>query len=253
MLAKRIIPCLDVRDGRVVKGVNFVNIRAVGDPVAMGKRYRDEGADELVYLDITATVEGKKARTALVKKIALELDIPFTVGGGIDCLRDVGDLLDAGADKISVNSAVLADPLLIERLAAAFGAQCVVVAMDVKRTNDAFQVFAHGGRQPTVRRAVEWAREAAERGAGEILLTSMDRDGTGTGFDTELVCRVSRAVSCPVIASGGGGTPADFVDAFARGKADAVLAAGVFHDQRLSIPELKGYLKEKGIPVRRTI
>ena len=251
MLAKRIIPCLDVREGKVVKGVNFVDLQVVGDAVELGKRYRDEGADELVFLDITATVEGKKARASLVKEIARHLDIPFTVGGGVDCARDVDDLLNAGADKISVNSAAVADPGLIDRLAANFGSQCVVVAMDVKRVDGDFRVFVHGGRTATHRDAVEWAEEVVDRGAGEILLTSMDRDGTGEGFDTDLVSRVSGKVQCPVIASGGGGRVEDFLDAFVQGKADAVLAAGVFHSRRLPIDTLKAYLAGRGIIVRR--
>ena len=252
MTAKRIIPCMDVRGRRVVKGVHFKNLRDMGDPVELGKRYRDEGADELVYLDIAATVTGRKARVALVRAIARTLDIPFTVGGGIAHERDVEALLESGADKVAVNSAAVNDPALITRLARAFGSQCVVVAVDAARHKGEDRVFIHGGRTPTSREALEWALEAADRGAGEILLTSMDRDGTGDGYDIDMLQQVSAAVHCPLIASGGGGDLKAFAAALEQGKADAVLAAGVFHTGKLSIAEVKDYLAARFINVRRT-
>ena len=251
MPARRIIPCMDIREGRVVKGVNFLNLRDMGDPVELAVRYRDEGADELVFLDITATIEHRKARTVLVSAIARHLDIPFTVGGGVSSRKDVSDLLEAGADKVAVNSAVLKDPGLITLLAKAFGSQCVVLAVDAARETGAWRVFSHGGRVPTGRNVLDWVARAAELGAGEILLTSMDRDGTGGGYDIDLLRRVSGIVPCPLIASGGGRRLADFAAALEQGRADAVLAAGVFHSRELTIRQVKNDLADRGIFVRR--
>lgn len=251
MVARRIIACMDVRDGRVVKGVNFLNLRDMGDPVELGKRYRDQGADELVYLDIAATVAGKKIRVDLVRAIARNLDIPFTVGGGIRNECDVEVLLEAGADKVTVNSAAVSNPGLITRLARAFGSQCVVVAVDAGIVAGSHRVFVNGGRKPTTLDVVAWTIEAANHGAGEILLTSMERDGTGSGYDTGLLRRVSMAVSCPLIASGGGGELEDFAAALEQGGADAVLAAGVFHSGRFTISQVKDFLAARSICVRR--
>ena len=251
MPARRIIPCLDIRGGRVVKGVNFLNLREMGDPVELAGRYRDEGADELVFLDITATVEGRKARSSLVRAIARHLDIPFTVGGGISHRTDVCELLEAGADKVAVNSAALKDPGLITRLAETFGSQCVVVAVDAARRGESWRVYSHGGRIPTERNVAEWVVQAAEKGAGEILLTSMDRDGTGGGYDIDLLRRVSGIIPCPLIASGGGRAPTDFAAALELGGADAVLAAGVFHSRELTVGKLRDYLADRGIFLRR--
>jgi imidazole glycerol-phosphate synthase subunit HisF len=235
MLTKRIIACLDVHGGRVVKGVQFVDIVDAGDPAALAARHAREGADEIVLLDITATHEGRQTLLETVRRTARELFVPFTVGGGIKSAEEAAQVFEAGADKISVNSAALADPTLISEIGMSFGAQAVVVAIDARRDSDAqnpvrdAQVFVQGGRKPAGRRVVEWAREAEERGAGEILLTSMDADGTRAGFDCELTAAVSEAVSIPVIASGGAGTVAHFADVFGRGKADAALAASIFH------------------------
>jgi len=251
MVACRIISCMDVRAGRVVKGVHFLNLRDMGDPVELGKRYRDQGADELVYLDIAATVSRQKVRVDLVRAIARNLDIPFTVGGGIRNEHDVETLLEAGADKVSVNSAAVFDPGLITRLARAFGSQCVVVAVDAGIVAGSHRVFVNGGRTPTAHEVVAWTLEAANRGAGEILLTSMERDGTGSGYDTGLLRRVSTTVSCPLIASGGGGRLDDFAAALEQGGADAVLAAGVFHSGRYTINQVKEYLAARSICVRR--
>ena len=250
MLAKRIIPCLDVKDGQTVKGINFVQLRQAGDPVELGKAYAEQGADELVYLDITATVEGRNAFVDLVKRVAQNLNIPFTVGGGIKTEEDVRVLLKAGADKVSINSAAVRNPQLIERLAKNFGSQCVVLAIDAKRLQDDWMVVVDGGRTPTERRALEWAKEGVERGAGEILLTSMDHDGTKNGFAVELTRLISEAVNVPVIASGGAGKKEHFVQIFREGKADAALAASIFHFGEIPIPELKQYLKQQNITVR---
>ncbi len=250
MITKRIIPCLDVKDGQTVKGINFVQLRQAGDPVELGKAYAEQGADELVYLDITATVEGRNAFVDLVKRVAQNLNIPFTVGGGIKTEEDVRKLLEAGADKVSINSAAVRNPQLIERLAKNFGSQCVVLAIDAKRWHDDWMVVVDGGRTPTERRALEWAREGVERGAGEILLTSMDHDGTKNGFAVELTRLVSEAVNVPVIASGGAGKKEHFVQIFREGKADAALAASIFHFGEIPIPELKQYLKQQNITVR---
>ncbi len=250
MITKRIIPCLDVKDGQTVKGINFVQLRQAGDPVELGKAYAEQGADELVYLDITATVEGRNAFVDLVKRVAQNLNIPFTVGGGIKTEEDVRVLLKAGADKVSINSAAVRNPQLIERLAKNFGSQCVVLAIDAKRLQDDWIVVVDGGRTPTERRALEWAKEGVERGAGEILLTSMDHDGTKNGFAVELTRLISEAVNVPVIASGGAGKKEHFVQIFREGKADAALAASIFHFGEIPIPELKQYLKQQNITVR---
>jgi len=250
MLAKRIIPCLDIRDGQTVKGVNFVNIRQAGDPVELGAAYATQGADELVFLDITASVEKRGTFAELVRDIAQHLNIPFTVGGGIRDEEDVARLLDAGADKITINTAAVCEPQLVEKLAGRFGSQCVVVAIDSKRTPAGDIVYIHGGRTPTERKTQDWAREVVDRGAGEILLTSMDHDGTKNGFALEITRQLSEALPIPIIASGGAGTKAHFAEAFTDGKADAALAASVFHFGEIPIPELKRYLHENGIEVR---
>ena len=250
MLTKRIIPCLDVKDGRTVKGVNFVNLIDAGDAVELAKAYVDQGADELVFLDITATLEKRATLLTLVRRIAREINIPFTVGGGIGSVDDVRALLEAGADKVSVNSAALRDPALIDRIADAFGSQCLVLAIDAKRVGDTWRVFTHGGSRPTDREAVAWAVEAERRGAGEILLTSMDHDGTKSGFALDLTRRISEAVAIPVIASGGAGAKRHFTDVFHEGKADAALAASIFHFGEIPIPDLKAYLRDQNVPVR---
>lgn len=251
MYAKRIIPCLDVKNGRVVKGVSFVNLRDAGDPVECAAQYDKNGADELVLLDITATHEGRGAMLSIVERVADTVFIPFTVGGGIKSIDDFTRLLRAGADKISVNSAAVREPDLINNAAYKFGSQCVVCAIDAKRkSGGGWEVYLNGGRIPTGIDAVKWAREAFERGAGEILLTSMDCDGQKKGYDIELTRAVSESVGVPVIASGGAGEKSHFYDAFTDGRADAVLAASLFHFNEVPIPELKSYLKEKGIPVR---
>lgn len=250
MLAKRIIPCLDIKDGRTVKGTNFIHLRDAGDPVELAALYARQGADELVFLDITATVEGRKTLTDLVGHIAEVLDIPFTVGGGIRTVADVEALLAAGADKVSVNSAAVRRPELIDELAKNFGSQCVVLAIDARHCGDDWHVYLDGGRTPTAHSAIDWAKEAVERGAGEILLTSMDHDGTRSGFAIDLTAAVSQAVPVPVIASGGAGRKEHFAEVFTRGKADAALAAGIFHFGELSVPELKEYLSTQNIPVR---
>lgn len=250
MLTKRIIPCLDVKDGKTVKGINFENIKSVGDPVELGKRYTEMGADELVFLDITATNEKRKTLTELVSRIAAEINIPFTVGGGISSVEDVSVLLNCGADKISVNTAAVRNPQLIRELADEFGSQCIVLAIDTKLVDGEWFVFLNGGRVATDIKTVDWAKEAVGLGAGEILLTSMNHDGTKDGFALDITRAVSEAVNVPVIASGGAGNREHFVDAFTLGKADAALAASIFHYGEVSIPELKKYLQEKGIAVR---
>ena len=252
MLAKRIIACLDVRDGSVVKGVNFEGLRQAGDPAGLATRYNDEGIDELVILDVTATLEGRRALASTIRAVASQLFIPLAVGGGIRTEADAAAAIDAGADKISLNSAPLEDPSLIERLAARYGSQAVVVAIDAKRSPQGFDVFARSGRSATGRNAVDWAREAESRGAGEILLTSIDRDGTRSGFDCELTAAVSRAVNIPVIASGGAGEFDHFYDVFTDGAADAALAASIFHYADHAVHDLKSYLQDRGIPMRIT-
>jgi cyclase len=248
-LAKRIIPCLDIRDGRTVKGVNFVDIKDAGDPVELAIRYAEEGADELVFLDITATIEGRKTFPLLVKRIAKVLNIPFTVGGGISTYDDAVILLEAGADKISLNSAAVKNPDIINRLARSFGNQFVVLAIDAKE-HLGWEVYIHGGRIPTGKNLFDWAREGQERGSGEILFTSMNHDGTKNGFANEALARLSEMLTIPIIASGGAGKPEHFRDAFKNGKADAALAASVFHFGQIPIPELKRYLYNQGITVR---
>ncbi len=250
MLAKRIIPCLDIKNGQTVKGINFENITDVGDPVELGALYAQMGADELVFLDITATNEKRKTLSELVTRIAKHINIPFTVGGGISSVEDVSVLLACGADKISVNTSAVRNPQLISDLASQFGSQCVVLAIDTKFMNGEWFVFLNGGRIPTDIRTVEWAKQAVALGAGEILLTSMNNDGTKDGFALDITRAVSEAVNVPVIASGGAGTMEHFVDVFGEGKADAALAARIFHYKEIGIPELKSYLKEKGVEVR---
>ena len=251
MLAKRIVPCLDIKDGQTVKGTNFVNLRQAGDPVELGQAYSQQGADELVYLDITASHEGRKTFTDLVRRIAATINIPFTVGGGINELSDVDRLLNAGADKVSINSAALRRPELIDEIARHFGSQVCVVAIDAKETEEGWNCYLNGGRIPAGRGLFDWAREVNDRGAGEILFTSMNHDGVKTGFANEALARLADEVSIPVIASGGAGTMEHFRDAFLQGKADAALAASVFHFGEIGIPELKSYLCAQGIEVRR--
>ena len=250
MLAKRIIPCLDIKDGRTVKGTNFLDLRDAGDPVELAARYADEGADELVFLDITATNEKRKTLAALVDRIAQKINIPFTVGGGITSIDDVRVLLDCGADKISINTAAFKDPGLIDSLANEFGSQCIVVAIDTKLHDDQqWYVYLNGGRMATSTTSLDWAIESVARGAGEILLTSMNHDGTKAGFATAITSLISSSVSVPVIASGGGGTMEHFAEVLQR-HADAALAASVFHFGEISIPDLKTYLRSKQITVR---
>ncbi len=250
MLTKRIIPCLDVKDGRTVKGVNFVDLRDAGDAVELAQAYVEQGADELVFLDITATVENRGTLVALVKRVAQVLNIPFTVGGGINTVGDASTLLYAGADKISVNSSAVRHPALVSDISNQFGSQFVVVAIDARRSGDDWVVYTHGGRTPSKRRALEWAKEVEARGAGEILLTSMDHDGTKNGFALELTRSLSTQLSIPVIASGGAGKKEHFTDVFREGAADAALAASIFHFGEIPIPELKAFLAAKGITVR---
>ena len=250
MLAKRIIPCLDIKDGQTVKGTNFVNLRQAGDPVELARAYSAQGADELVFLDITASFEGRKTFTELVERIAANINIPFTVGGGIHELSDVERLLGAGADKISINSAAIRCPQLIDDIARHFGSQVCVLAVDAKQTSAGWRCFLNGGRVETERELFAWAHEAQERGAGEVLFTSMDHDGVRTGYANEALATLADSLSIPVIASGGAGAKEHFRDAFLRGKADAALAAGVFHFGEINIPDLKLYLCAQGIPVR---
>jgi cyclase len=250
MLAKRIIACLDVRDGQVVKGVRFEDLRRAGDPAALACRYNIEGIDEVVILDVTATLERRPAMAQTVRAVAGEIFIPLAVGGGIREEADADAAIEAGADKVSINTAALADPTLITRLASRYGSQAVVIAIDAKRAATGYAVYVRSGTAASARDAVEWAREAADRGAGEILLTSMDRDGTRMGFDCEMTAAVSTAVPIPVIASGGAGTFEHFLDVFTGGRADAALAASIFHFSEHSVAELKHYLRTCGIPVR---
>jgi cyclase len=251
MLAKRIIPCLDIKDGRTVKGTNFINLRDAGDPVELAANYASQGADELVFLDITATIEKRKTLAELVKRIAHAINIPFTVGGGIKTMEEVSILLGAGADKISINTAAFHHPQLITDIARAAGSQCVVLAIDAKQEADGqWYVYLNGGRTRTGVTCLDWARKAVEAGAGEILLTSMDHDGTKAGFALDLTRKLSDALPVPIIASGGGGRMEDFADVFLKAHADAALAASVFHFKEIGIPELKTYLADKNIPVR---
>ena len=251
MLARRIVPCLDIKEGRVVKGVKFVQLADAGDPVELARRYENEGADELVFLDITATVEGRKATLAVVRAVAAELTIPFAVGGGVKTVEDINDLLRAGCDKVSLNSAALRNPDVIEEAARRFGSQCIIVAIDARAKDDGtFEVVVDGGRTPTGRDAVDWAREAERRGAGELLVTSIDRDGTKSGFDVPMLQAIRAAVNVPVIASGGAGALADFVDVFERAGSDAALAATLFHYGELAIVDVKRACAANGIPMR---
>ena len=250
MAAKRIIPCLDVKNGETVKGTNFVNLRSAGDPVELGKAYSDSGADELVFLDITASFEGRKTFTDMVERVAREINIPFTVGGGINELDDVKRLLDAGADKVSVNSAALRRPELINEIASEYGSQVCVCAIDARNDADGWHCYVKGGRERTDRGLLDWAKEVGDRGAGEILFTSMDHDGVKEGFANEPLARLAEEVPIPIIASGGAGKMEHFRDAFVRGKADAALAASVFHFGEIKIPDLKKYLRSEGINVR---
>ena len=250
MLAKRIIPCLDVKNGETVKGTNFVNLRSAGDSVMLGKAYSDAGADELVYLDITASHEGRKTFTDMVTKVALEINIPFTVGGGINAIEDVDRMLSAGADKVSINSAALRRPEFIDEIAAKFGSQVCVCAIDARNDDDGWHCYLNGGRVRVERTLLDWAKEVADRGAGEILFTSMDHDGVKQGFANEALAQLADMLPIPVIASGGAGKKEHFRDAFLKGKADAALAASVFHFGEIPIPELKKYLRKEGINVR---
>lgn len=251
MLTKRIIPCLDIKDGRTVKGTNFVNLRDAGDPVELGALYAQQGADELVFLDITATNEKRKTLSELVNRIAHHINIPFTVGGGISSVEDVQVLLQNGADKISVNTAAFKRPAVINELAKEFGSQCVVLAIDTRQEADGeWYVYLNGGRVKTEAKCFDWARQGVDLGAGEILLTSMNHDGTKQGFAIDITRRLAEALPVPVIASGGGGSMQHFVDVFEAGKADAALAASIFHFKEISIPELKGYLQGKQIAIR---
>jgi cyclase len=250
VLAKRIIPCLDVKDGRTVKGVNFLELRDAGDPVELGAFYAQNGADELCFLDISATLEQRKTFASLVKEIAQHVNIPFTVGGGINGIKQVGVLLESGADKITVNSASVKNPQLVNDLARQFGSQCVVVAIDTKWVNNQWHVFIHGGTQPTPLLTTDWAKQVQELGAGEILLTSMNHDGTKNGFALEITRQISLSVSIPVIASGGAGTMVHFKDVFTQGMADAALAASIFHFKEIEINDLKNYLRQNKIPMR---
>ncbi|HET9907981.1 MAG TPA: imidazole glycerol phosphate synthase subunit HisF, partial [Anaerolineales bacterium] len=249
MLAKRIIPCLDIKDGRVVKGVNFVNLRDAGDPVEQARLYDAQGADELVFLDISATHEGRRATLELVERVADSVFMPLTVGGGIREVDDMRNLLLAGADKVSINSAAVKRPELLSDGAARFGAQCIVLAIDARKKESGWEVFVNGGRIPTGLDAIEWAIRGVELGAGEILLTSMDTDGTLAGYNLELTRAISEVVTVPVIASGGAGSPSHFAQVLTDGKADAALAASLFHDGKLRIPELKAELQRQGLPV----
>ncbi|WPM31980.1 imidazole glycerol phosphate synthase subunit HisF [Hydrogenobacter sp. T-2] len=250
MLAKRIIPCLDVDKGRVVKGMRFLNLVDAGDPVEVSRLYEEQGADELVFLDITASAEDRKITLEVVRKVAEEVFMPFTVGGGVSSLEDMRKLLEAGADKVSINTSAVKNPQLIYEGAKRFGSQCIVVAIDAKRSENSWEVYIHGGRTPTGIDAIEWAKRVEGLGAGEILLTSMDMDGTKSGYDIELTRAVSESVNIPVIASGGAGSMEHFYDGFVLGGADACLAASLFHFREISIPELKAYLASRGVPVR---
>lgn len=252
MLTKRIIPCLDVKEGRVVKGIQFLELRDAGDPVELARAYDEQGADELVFLDISASHEGRETMVDVVQDVASELAIPFTVGGGIKTIEDMKRLLRAGADKVSLNTSALLDPHLIKAGADYFGSQCIVVAIDAKwdESIGTWRVYTHGGRHPVDKEAVAWAKEAVDLGAGEILLTSMDSDGEKHGFNVDLTKAVSEAVTVPVIASGGAGRSEDFTEIFTKGKADAALAASIFHYQETSIAEVKAHLKEEGVNVR---
>ncbi len=250
MLAKRIIPCLDVDKGRVVKGTNFVNLRDAGDPVALARRYNEQGADELVFLDITASSDNRQTVVKMVRQVAKEIFIPFTVGGGIRTAEDIRAMLRAGADKVTLNTAALKNPALVQEAAREFGSQCIMVAIDAKRTNNSWNVFIKGGREDTGKDVLQWAQEVERLGAGEIMLTSMDRDGTKSGFDLELTRTVSNMLNIPVIASGGAGTLESMADVCKEGNADAVLAASIFHYGEYTVQDVKKYMRKNGIEVR---
>jgi len=250
MLTKRIVPCLDVKDGRVVKGTNFEGLRDAGDPVVLAERYAAEGADELVFLDISATEEKRSTQLQWVGDVARCVNIPFTVGGGIGSVQDVGRLLEAGADKVSINSAALKDPKLVDQLAHEFGSQCIVLAIDAKKVDDKWMVFSQGGKVATSRRLFTWASDGQSRGAGEILFTSIDHDGTQSGFVVDILSQLNTILSIPIIASGGAGRMEDFLNVFEHGRADAALASSVFHYGKISIAGLKEYLSNKGVPIR---
>ena len=250
MLTKRIIPCLDIKNGRTVKGTNFTNLRDAGDPVELGSLYANQGADELVFLDISASQEERKTFSSLVKEIARHINIPFTVGGGINSINDVAPLLDAGADKVSINSAAVRNPDLIDDLAKEFGSQFIVLAIDAKKIGNQWSVHTHGGTRPTDKKLFSWAKEGQQRGAGEILFTSMDHDGTKAGFAIDPLNKLNQLLKIPVIASGGAGRKEDFLEVFALGHADAALAASIFHFNEIPIPVLKNYLRLNSIPVR---
>jgi cyclase len=250
MLTKRIIPCLDVKDGKTVKGVNFENLRDAGDPVELGTLYSQQGADELVFLDITATLEKRGTLVELVRKVAANINIPFTIGGGISSIEDVSACLNAGADKVSINSSAVKNPALIDSLAREFGSQCIVVAIDTRNSQGIDLVHTHGGTKATTIQTIPWAKEVQERGAGEILLTSMDHDGTKAGFANVLTSAISRQLQIPIIASGGAGNMQHFVDVFTQGAADAALAASIFHFKEIEIPILKQWLSDKGVSIR---
>ena len=250
MLAKRIIPCLDVKDGRVVKGIHFVNLRDAGDPVECGLRYSEEGADELVFLDITASSDRRNIVADMVGRVADTINIPFTVGGGLRSLDDIQEILRCGADKVSLNTSAIDDPAIVQKAAERFGSQCIVVAIDARRENGGAKVYTHGGRVRTDRDAVEWAKTVADLGAGEILLTSMDADGTKNGYDIDLTRRVTEAVQIPVIASGGAGSLDHLYQGLNEGAASAVLAASIFHFREVTIGQAKSYLRERGVVVR---
>ncbi|MDA9111416.1 imidazole glycerol phosphate synthase subunit HisF [Flavicella sp.] len=250
MLTKRIVPCLDIKDGRTVKGINFIDLKDAGDPVELAKAYADTGADELVFLDISATEEKRKTLLELVMRVAASIDIPFTVGGGIASISDIDALLHAGADKVSINSSAVKNPLLIDEASAKFGAQCITVAIDAKQIDGEWMVHLVGGKVPTSLNLFEWASEVEQRGAGEILFTSMNHDGTKAGFANEALEILSEMLNIPIIASGGAGTVQHFADAFTKGKADAALAASVFHFKEIDIQDLKRELQNQGIPVR---
>lgn len=250
MLTKRIIPCLDIKDGRTVKGTNFVNLRDAGDPIGLASTYAREGADELVFLDISATDERRRTLLPLVRDVAKNVNIPFTVGGGISTVSDVGLLLEAGADKVSVNSAAVRDPSLLDTLAANFGSQCIVLAIDARKADNQWIVHTHGGKHPTDKKLFSWAKEGQERGAGEILFTSMDHDGTKNGFAIDPLAKLNALLTIPIIASGGAGIREHFIEAFVLGRADAALAASIFHYGEIKIPDLKTFLAARGINVR---
>lgn len=251
MLTSRIISCLDILAGRTVKGVNFLNLKDAGDPVELAAAYAQQGADELIFLDISATIEQRKTFSVLVKEIASHINIPFTVGGGISNLADVAPLLEAGADKVAINSAAVSKPELINELSKAFGSQCITLAIDARKLENQWTVYTHGGRQRSEKKLFSWAKEGQERGAGEILFTSMDHDGTRNGFAIDPLNKLHQLLTVPVIASGGAGTKAHFMEAFILGKADAALAAGIFHSNELNIPDLKQYLFAQGLPIRQ--